>query len=943
MATVYIDNHPFEVDDKQNMLAVALSLGFNLPYFCFHPALGSVGACRQCAVKQFRDEQDTRGKLVMACMTPAKNGTRISVEDPDARAFRASVVEWLMLNHPHDCPVCDEGGECHLQDMTVMTGHDYRRYRGLKRTYRNQYLGPFVNHEFNRCIQCYRCVRFYRDYADGRDFNAFALRDIVFFGRAAEGVLESEFSGNLVEVCPTGVFTDATFKHHYTRKWDLQTAPSVCVNCSLGCNTIPGERYGQLRRIRARYNGQVNGYFLCDRGRYGYEFVNDESRIRNVILTDKAERGNLRALLDAVKPGGAFAQDAAGIASPSFPRLRDPLAKTDRILPAQAMSREQALIEVHTMIAESKGIIGIGSPRASLESNFALRTLVGAEHFYLGLSENDNRLLPKMISLLQNGPARSPSLKDVESADAVLVLGEDVTNVAPMLALALRQSVRCQPKAIADQLGIAEWDDKAVREAEQDKKGPLFLATPSATKLEDVATAAYHAAPDDIARLGFAIAHELAPVAPQVDGLSAEATALARRAAEALRGAKRPLIIAGPSMASEAIVDAAANVVHALSASGHPADLSFTFPEANSLGLALIGGRPLQDAFRAVEDGAADTAIILENDLFRRADAGAVNRFLDACKHLLVLDYLVNPTVAKAEAVLPAATFAEADGTFVNNEGRVQRLYQIFVPQGHIQASWRWLDELINLSRGTEPWSNLDGIVRAMTDELPILKPLLDVAPPADFRIAGQKIAREPARYSGRTAMFAHISVHEPQPPEDPDSPLAFSMEGFQGEPPPALIPRFWAPGWNSVQAINKFQIEVAGPLRGGDPGRRLLEPGQAPQLFYSKVPEPFQRRSGEWLVVPLYHIFGSEELSSYSRGIAELSPHPYVALNPEDARRLSLADGKSIRLDIDSHLYQVAVRLAPELPEGVAGLPVGLKGLEWTGLTAWARLQPIE
>ena len=274
MATIQIDDRAYKADPKQNLLHACLSLGFNLPYFCWHPAMGSVGACRQCAVKQFKDEKDAHGKIVMACMTPAAEGTRISIQDPEAVAFRAGIIEGMMVNHPHDCPVCDEGGHCHLQDMTVMTGHDYRRYSFLKRTFRNQYLGPLVNHEMNRCIQCYRCVRFYREYAGGRDFDVFGLRDQVYFGRQADGVLENEFSGNLVEVCPTGVFTDKTLKQHYTRKWDMQMAPSVCVHCGLGCNTTPGERYGMLRQIVTRYNREVNGYFLCDRGRYGYEFVN---------------------------------------------------------------------------------------------------------------------------------------------------------------------------------------------------------------------------------------------------------------------------------------------------------------------------------------------------------------------------------------------------------------------------------------------------------------------------------------------------------------------------------------------------------------------------------------------------------------------------------------------------------------------------------------------
>ena len=212
MITIFIDNKPHQVKQGQNLLQACLSLGFDLPYFCWHPALHSVGACRQCAVKQFKDEKDTRGRIVMSCMTPVSEGMRISIDDPEARAFRKGVIEWLMLNHPHDCPVCDEGGECHLQDMTVMTGHTYRRTRFKKRTHRNQDLGPFINHEMNRCIQCYRCVRFYRDYAGGRDLDVFASHDHVYFGRHEDGVLESEFSGNLVEVCPTGVFTDKTLK-----------------------------------------------------------------------------------------------------------------------------------------------------------------------------------------------------------------------------------------------------------------------------------------------------------------------------------------------------------------------------------------------------------------------------------------------------------------------------------------------------------------------------------------------------------------------------------------------------------------------------------------------------------------------------------------------------------------------------------------------------------
>src|SRR3546814_551397 len=244
--------------------------------------MGSVGACRQCAIKSFKDEEDGKGKLVMSCMEPVRDGTRISISDSEAVEFRAGVIEWLMTNHPHDCAICDEGGSCHLQDMTVMSGHNYRRFRFNKRTYQNQYLGPFLNHEMNRCIHCYRCVRFYKDYAGGTDLDAMGAHNHVYFGRSEDGVLENEFSGNLVEVCPTGVFTDKSLKQHYSRKWDMTNAPSVCQGCGAGCNIIASARYGELRQISSRFNGEVNGYFICARGRFGYEFVNSKNRNRKV-------------------------------------------------------------------------------------------------------------------------------------------------------------------------------------------------------------------------------------------------------------------------------------------------------------------------------------------------------------------------------------------------------------------------------------------------------------------------------------------------------------------------------------------------------------------------------------------------------------------------------------------------------------------------------------
>jgi NADH-quinone oxidoreductase subunit G len=892
VATIYIDDEPRQANPKQNLLHACLSLGYDLPYFCWHPALGSVGACRQCAVKQFRDERDTAGKLVMACMTPASEGTRISITDAEAAAFRAAVIQGLMQNHPHDCPVCDEGGECHLQDMTVMTGHRSRAYGFGKRTFRNQYLGPLVNHEMNRCIQCQRCVRFYREYAGGSDLNAFRLRDSIYYGRHEDGVLESEFSGNLVEICPTGVFTDATLKRHYTRKWDLQMAPSVCVHCGLGCNTTAGERYGALRRVENRYNHEVNGYFLCDRGRFGYEFVESSLRIRHPLLKSKAA------------------------------------------------TRSEALKRFSAMLCE-RNVIGIGSPRASLEANFALRTLVGPERFFAGVLDEDLLLLSTMLRILREGPARSASLDDVEHSDAVLVLGEDVTNVAPIMALRLRQSVRQAPMRIADALHIPEWLDHAVRETVQDAKGAFFIASPYATKLDDIATSIYRAAPDDVSRLGFAIAHSIDATAPEVTGLSPELETMIAAISEALLGGQHPLIVSGASCRSRSVIEAAAQIAWALCRAGRSANLSFTTPECNSFGLSLMEPRPLSQAFQSIATEPAGTLIVLENDLYRRAPASEVTSLLRGARNLVVLDQLGNATTEAAELVLPAGTFAESDGTLVNSEGRAQRFFQALDPSTDVQQSWRWLHEgsaaagINNEAR----WQTLDELITAMAAEIPLFGAIPTVAP---SHSGVGKIAREPNRYSGRTAMLANISVHEPKPPDDPDSALAFSMESGPEAAPSSLIPFFWAPGWNSIQAVNKFQSEVGGPLRGGDPGVRLIEPSQeSVWKYFSAPPSQFKARPDEWLLVPIFHIFGSEELSRHAQGIAQLLPRPYVALNPVEASLLGAKPGEQIKVALEDALFELEVTLRADLPRGVAGLPAGLPPLDGVMLPAFCKLAP--
>ncbi|KMQ72957.1 NADH-quinone oxidoreductase subunit NuoG [Marinobacter subterrani] len=889
MATIHVDGQSYEVNGADNLLQACLSLGLDIPYFCWHPAMGSVGACRQCAVRQYKGSDDHKGTLVMSCMTPAADGTRIDIEDEEARAFRASVVEWLMINHPHDCPVCEEGGHCHLQDMTVMTGHDRRRYRFRKRTRRNQYLGPFIAHEMNRCITCYRCVRFYNDYAGGKDLGAFGAKDNIYFGRHEEGTLESRFAGNLTEVCPTGVFTDQSHSDHYTRKWDLQFAPSICHQCAVGCNISPGERYGDIRRIENRYHGEVNGYFLCDLGRFGYGYVNRTDR-------------------------------------PRVPEWRPSPGEQPAELEVDA-----ALARIGDALKHARRVVGIGSPRASLESNYQLRQLVGLANFSTGIEAREQDCLERMNDITRSCGLPVPTLREVEQHDAVLVLGEDPMESAARLGLAIRQAITAPPSERAAKLGIPGWNAEAMKTLAQDHRQPLFIAYPAATELDEIARPRLSLAPDDIARLGFAIAHAIDASAPAVtdldDGLHKQAGDIAR----ALMEADRPLVVSGGSLACPAVLDAAGNIARALARRVSGGGLMLIRREVNSTGLSLMGGQPLDWALAQLSGGEADAVVILENDLYQRLPDNQVDAALDRAEVRVVLDHQRTRTLAQANFSLPAASFAEADGTLVSLEGRAQRFFQVFDPaymrpEARIHESWRWLHAL-SARKNTSGSGDitLDQVTGACAGACPELAAIVGAAPDAGYRVEGLRLAREPHRYSGRTSMRANQNVSEPRAPQDPDTAFAFSMEGYSGyQEPRQQVPFAWAPGWNSPQAWNKFTDEVGGHLRGGDPGVRLLAPRPGQYHYATAIPHAFRPGGDDCQAVVLPRLFGGDETSARAEQIRQRMERPVLLLSQADATPLGAELGGLVTVTGEHACVSLPACVQTDWPAGLVGLPAG-------------------
>jgi len=854
MAKVTIDGVVYELNPENNLLQECLSQGLDVPYFCWHPCMGSVGACRQCAVKQYRDENDTQGTIVMACMTPVSDGAILSVDDQQTKAFRAGVIESLMTSHPHDCPVCEEGGECHLQDMTQMSGHNYRRHDKKKVTHRNQDLGPFIGHEMNRCITCYRCVRYYDDYAGGTDLSAQASHHHTYFGRFEEGTLENEFSGNLVEVCPTGVFTDKTFSENYTRKWDLQVAPSVCVGCSVGCNITPGERYGTLRRVVNRYNDEINGYFICDRGRFGAHYVNSESRVRG-------------------------ARDASGLSIPV----------------------DDARVRLDAVIDEGN-VIGIGSPRASNEANYALRSRVGVENFYSGHSDDEHEALEIIVSALRDESFHCPSIREIENADAVLVLGIDVTNAASRVALAVRQSVRNLSKDLAQESKIPVWQDSAVRELAQDKLSPLAIFSVGSTRLDDVATFKVNLAPDVLLKAAVRLDSVLSGQSAD-DGLVENELPIEslNHISEALLNAKNPLIICGTSAGVE-MLRIATNMGRSLGAQrGAAVNLALLPTESNSVGHALMvrEGNTLGKAFERIERESIKTAIILENDLYRRAPSANIVAAFELLENRVVFDHVETNTTKAATLLLPSTAFSEQEATSVNYEGRAQLSFQVNDCGTSAKTAWRWLFD--------EKSHSPEGVIKKCSEDMSDFAKLVDCLPKAGSLVAGMKVPRQSHRYSGRTAMSAQANVHEGKQAVDEDSVMSFSMEGVYPQKDASVLASPWAPSWTSNQSISKFQSEINGALKQGQSGVHLLSrSGKGSKYKIGAIEIVIQGLQ----VVPAQHIFGSEELSGHALPIQERMTDAYAAISPKTASTIGVQAGDFVRFKDSEICVEVCVRV---------------------------------
>lgn len=663
MPRLIIDDQEIEVPEGTKVIDAAERLGIVIPRFCYHEALGAVGACRMCAVKFL---QGPFKGVQMSCMIDAKDGMVVSTTDEEAVAFRKQVIEWLMINHPHDCPVCDEGGQCLLQDETVSSGHAIRRYPGYKRTYRDQYLGIFIRHEMNRCIHCYRCSRFYQAFSGYRDLGPMQIANRVYFGRFKDGQLDSPFSGNLVDICPVGVYTDKA-KMPNLRRWDLERAPSLCIHCSLGCNTIANGRYRATVRIEARFNPLVNGYFICDRGRFSFSYANGGAD--HTMRPWSARIGSQETARDS-------ATQHAG----------------------QSLSRISAANGPDSVAV-------VGSTRCSLETLATIKRLCRMQGFGDPAFFSDSAVLNKVRGAVSRLDERiAVSLRQIEGADFLLALGVDPINEAPMLALAMRQAWRNGAAvALVDPRPVSmpmDFDHIPVGpDLIEEAVGALMEAAFSKGKSSEGSP------PDKEESTG----NESPFLTPAMRDMVSN---LALR----LRKARNPVIICGTDIVRETTPAAAVEHAFFLRESQGKAGVFFLLPGANAYGAELLtspGGEVFVNILEHIEKGTVKALIVVESDPLRYfPDRERVERALEKLEFLLVLDYLPSEIGRRAHVFLPTTTHFETGSSYINQEGRLQfaepahmvglplygahppRVYRNYVPGGEPRAAWLVLSDL---------------------------------------------------------------------------------------------------------------------------------------------------------------------------------------------------------------------------------------------------------
>ncbi|MBC8140738.1 MAG: NADH-quinone oxidoreductase subunit NuoG [Armatimonadetes bacterium] len=632
MFNVTVDGVAVQVPKGTLAIEACFRAGADVPYFCYHPRLTSVGACRMCIVSIELEQFGARRAANLAsCTIPiAQDNVVIQTQTPDVKKAQNGILEFLLANHPLDCPVCDRGGECPLQNMTITYGASTSRFIEEKRHYiKAMPLSDYIVLDRERCIQCMRCTRFSEEIAgDGQLtlINRGANTEIgTFYGQD----FSSNFSGNVIKICPVGALTSRSYRFA-GRPWEIKSADSICAACGNGCNIAVQTRLGELVRVNARTNEDINEEWTCDRGKFGQYYVNDAERLTTPLL--KTDDGFEQITWD----------EALKLIA-------------DQMLATKAEHGADALA-------------AIGSSTATLEENYLLGRMMRGQ---IGTNNVDYRMQPTPLIPMQT------SIADIENFAVIASVGFAALDFdQPIVFLRVQKAVS-KNKATWLKAQTVDADiETALRNAGE--KAVLLVAHNVAQAQLDTAIA-----------LCEATGAKLNVLLPDANSW----------------GAARAGMLPDQLPHGLPVGDAAAR-------SHVERFWNATLPTRT--------GRTANGFLMEAASGTVQFLYIMgSNPAAKFMDSALAVRALDAVHFVVVSDMFLTDTAKHANIVLPACSFAEKDGTFVNIEGREQKIREALRPKGDSRPDWRILADLMARLGTPVPYFSARDVYREYARILP--------------------------------------------------------------------------------------------------------------------------------------------------------------------------------------------------------------------------------
>jgi len=674
LVTLSIDGKEVTVPKGMLIIRAAEELGIEIPRFCDHPLLEPVAACRQCYVKV-----EGQRKLMTSCSTPVGDGMKVFTQytDDEVKNAQVSVLEFLLINHPLDCPVCDRGGECPLQDQALAFGPGESRYREAKRTYRKPIpLSPLVALDRERCVLCARCTRFCDQISGDRFIELFDRGAAEQVSIAPGEDFKSPFSGNTIQICPVGALTARTYRFA-ARPFDIKSGDSICPHCACGCNLRVDQRRGEVVRHLARDNYEVNDAWLCDKGRFAFQFPDRLSRLTTPLLRER------------------------GLEPVSFGEALSTIAEWCR----------------------DKPVAVLAGGRLSDEDAFALSKLART-----GLKTND--VDHRTVGFVDQGAwpveaAHAAGLpvtyQDVETAKAILVVGLDAENELPILHLRIRKAAAKGAKVfVVHPRRTRLWDVAThlpcLPGDEAGFVGRLSTAE-EGSELAALRATLTEAGPGAVILMGPRLVDSPGAVtgfAGLAEELGAKFALLCRRSNDrgALRAGLHPALLPGGRLVQDegqrAVVEVAWNTLLPGEPGRNTAGILRAAAERQIEVLFLVGTDPMRDF----------------------PDASLARRALENVRYKVVVDISSDAMAIYADAMLPAAPFLEKDGHYTDWEGRAQRLRPLRGPAGLARSEWEIFQELSEAAGADMGFHSLDALHEEMAKLLVGDRAAVDAATP---------------------------------------------------------------------------------------------------------------------------------------------------------------------------------------------------------------------